>query len=144
MPGPNLPARTADIDSVIDRFYGLSAGLLRAASLLACLVVAISFLMFATDQLGSASSQQAAQVDTTPQPALNAATTGAAPVTAPAQPSSVRRSINHVSAKLTSPFKGFVGSSNSQWLVESVETGLALLVYGFGMGYLVRLLRIRS
>lgn len=135
---------------MLDRFYGLSAALLRASSLLACLIVVISFLMFATDQLGSASSQQAAQAAGGPDPSLGTATTtspssaiaGAAPVAS--QPAPLRRVITRTSHRLTSPFDGFIGSSSSMWFVRSVETVLALLVYGFGMGYLARLLRVRS
>jgi hypothetical protein len=140
---PNLPARTADTEAVIDRFYGLSAGLLRVASLLACLIVVISFLMFATDQLGSVSSRQAAQVAGPDASLDTATTTPSVAAAAPSKPAPLRRAINRTSQRLTSPFDGFVGARSSQWLVRSVEAALALLVYGFGMGYLVRLLRVR-
>jgi hypothetical protein len=36
-----------------------------------------------------------------------------------------------------------VASSSSQWLIRSTKLLLALLVYGFGLGYLARVIRMR-
>ena len=33
--------------------------------------------------------------------------------------------------------------SNSQWAIRGVRLLLALLVYGFGLGYLARVIRVR-
>jgi hypothetical protein len=117
---------------------GLST-LLRLASRIACLIVAVSFVLFVVDQAGSASTHQ--------QNELNEA----APATsrAPALPttkhseSSAREAIDEASSTLTSPFKGATAGSNNQWAIRGVSLVLALLVYGFGVGFLARMLRMR-
>ena len=76
-------------------------------------------------------------------PAL--ASAGTAPsVLAPAPHGSpVRRAIDNASAALTSPFSGIVSSSDGEWAARSAELLIALALYGFGLGYLARVLRIR-
>jgi hypothetical protein len=37
-----------------------------------------------------------------------------------------------------------VVSSSSEWTTRSVKLLLALLVYGFGLGYLARVVRVRA
>ena len=44
---------------------------------------------------------------------------------------------------LTSPFSGIVSASSSEWADHGVRLLLALLVYGFGLGFLARALRVR-
>jgi hypothetical protein len=100
-------------------------------------IVIASFAVFAIDQTKGASVHQ--------QQAL----AGGRPVestggkSAPAHESGVHKAIDDVSGKLTSPFSGVLSGSSSEWAVRSTKLLLALLVYGFGLGFLARTLRVR-
>lgn len=120
------------------------ASALRLASIVVCLIVIVSFALFVINQTGSASAHQ--------QQELNGTTT--APGTQPAQggatsakhakKSSLRTSIDDVSEAITSPFDGLSSGWSSQWLIRGVNLLLALLVYGFGLGFLARVIRVRA
>jgi hypothetical protein len=70
--------------------------------------------------------------------------TGATPAPkAPKKESSTRKTIDEASESLTSPFSGLTSGSNSQWLKRGVNLLLALIVYGFGLAYLARVIRVR-
>jgi putative Ca2+/H+ antiporter (TMEM165/GDT1 family) len=109
------------------------AAILRIASRIICLVVIASFVIFAVGQTSSASTRQQNELNGTS--------------TAPANPShksAVHKAIDEAADKLTSPFSGITAGANSQWAVRGVGTVMALLVYGVGLGYLARVLRIRA
>jgi hypothetical protein len=110
------------------------AGLLRLASWVICLLVAASFLIFVVEQTSSASTHQ--------QEELNE---HRAPNSSPAvkHDSTLHKTIDETADFFTSPFAGIVAGSNSQWVIHGVKTVLALLVYGFALGYLVRVLHVR-
>lgn len=117
----------------------LLGGVLRLASRVACLVVLASFVLFAVEQAGSASSSA--------QNAVLGTNNGAA---APASgshkktaKSALHRAIDEAAERLTSPFSGVTAGDTSQWVIRGVGTLLALVVYGIGVGYLTRLLRLR-
>jgi hypothetical protein len=103
-------------------------------ALICCTLVALSFVLFALDQVSHASKQQVNQLANG---TASSSTTHAAS-TSPGQP---RRFIDDAARTLTSPFRSVVGS-NSQWSVELASTLLALLVYGLGLGYLARYSRV--
>ncbi len=118
--------------------------LLRFASIAICIIVVASFALFVIDQTKSASSHQTEEI------------TGAAPVTASSGPgargspgtssaheSTLHKTIDEASEQLTSPFAGVVSGSSSEWVIRGVKLLLALAVYGFGLGYLARVLRVR-
>lgn len=111
--------------------------LLRIASLLICLVVAASFLVFAIDQTKTASGHQQEQV----------AAIGPGAASTPAKhgthESSIHEGLDEASRTLTSPFAGIVSDSNSEWATRGGRLILALLVYGFGLGFIARTLRVR-
>jgi hypothetical protein len=114
------------------------AGLLRLASLVICLIVLASFAVFAVNQTEGASAHQ--------QRELNIGTSAATP--APAKSSTehkgtLHNALDETSNALTSPFSGVTSGSSSQWTIHTVNLLLALTVYGFGLGYLVRVIRIR-
>jgi hypothetical protein len=116
---------------------------LRIASLIICAIVIASFAMFALDQTSTASGEQQQQVAaaggvTASQPA-GASQSGSTS----SHESSLRKAIDEVASKLTSPFSGIVSGAESEWVVRGVETLLALLVYGFGLGFIARTLRVR-
>ncbi len=111
------------------------AGLLLLASRIVCLIVIASFVVFVVDQTGSASAHQ-----------QNEISEGSAPTSSASNPkheSTLHRTLDETSDALTSPFAGVVSGSNSTWVVHIVRTVLALLVYGFGIAFLVRFIRVR-
>jgi hypothetical protein len=55
----------------------------------------------------------------------------------------VRNAIEEASEWLTSPFAGVTSGSHSTWAIHAVDLLLALLVYGFCVGFLARTLRVR-
>jgi hypothetical protein len=119
---------------------GLST-LVRLLSRIACLIVVASFVLFALDQTSSASEKQQNEVNAIA-PASERTNTPAKPP-AQKQESGVRKAIDEASAQLTSPFKEVTAGSRNQWAIRGVGLVLALLAYGFGLGYLARMLRVR-
>jgi hypothetical protein len=107
------------------------AGILRVASRVICLIVVVSFAIFALGQTSSASTHQVDKVTET------------ATTTHPEHKGTAHKVIDEVAGKLTSPFSGITAGSTSQWAIRGVGTLMALLVYGLGLGYLARVLRIR-
>jgi hypothetical protein len=119
------------------------AGVLRLASLSICLIAIASFGLFVVNQTSSASTHQ--------QDALNSA----APTPAPGEPvtvtrktsssheSSLHRTIDDASNALTSPFSGITAGSSNEWVIRGTKLLLALIVYGFGLGFLARVIRVR-
>jgi hypothetical protein len=95
-----------------------------------CALVVASFAFFASDQLAGVSRHQQDEL-------LPSGKRVSAPRTGHAQP---RAAIDGAAAKLTQPYQGFIDSRN-EWLERGLPTGVALLVYGFGIGAIVRYLR---
>jgi predicted PurR-regulated permease PerM len=115
--------------------------LLRLASLVVCAIVIASFAIFALNQTKTASKRQTEALSSTP--AAAARSSAAASASAKAHESSLHKTIDNASEDFTSPFAGVVSSSSSEWLTRGVKLFLALLVYGVGVGFLARALRIR-
>jgi hypothetical protein len=114
----------------------LLARVLRLASIAICLIALASFAAFALDQTRGASSHQRAKVD-------EAAPGGAAPSppkSKTGQKSAIHETVDKAFATLSSPFKAVTSGSSSQWTIQIVDTLLVLLVYGFGLSFLARLL----
>lgn len=120
----------------------LLAGALRLASLALCLIVVTSFALFVVNQTGSASAHQQEELNgptiTTAAPAQ-----GGPPATAHRDKSTLRSRIDEVAKAVTSPFSAVTNGSSSQWVIRGVGLLLALLVYGFGLGFLARVIRVR-
>jgi hypothetical protein len=128
-----------------------------------CLIVGASFFVFAIDQTKSASAQQTEEVTARPAVGTSTGTTTTATATtsattasgtasnasgndspsAPKKENSVHKALDEASSSLTSPFAGVLASSDSEWATRGVKLLLALIVYGFGLGYLARMLRVR-
>jgi hypothetical protein len=111
------------------------AGLLRLASRVVCLIVIASFLVFVVNQTGSASTHQQNKLSGESEQAPNGSNAK--------HESTLHRTLDETSDTLTSPFAGVVSGSHSQWAIRGVKLLLALLVYGFGLSYLARVLRVR-
>ena len=114
--------------------------LLRLGSRIACAIVVLSFALFVIDQAGNASAHQQNEV--------NASAPGGAPPPkakskAKQHKSDLRETIDEASSTITSPFAGVVTGTHNEWATRGVRMLLALLVYGFGIGYLARMLRVR-
>jgi hypothetical protein len=114
------------------------ANLLRLATVTICLVTIASFGLYAINQTDNASAHQQ-------QTLANEGSTGVSAVrTREAHTTGVRGVIDEVSETLTSPFEGVTASSHSEWVKRGVSLLLALVVYGFGLGFLARFVRVRA
>jgi hypothetical protein len=104
-----------------------------------CVIVVASFVTFAVEQTKSASGHQREQITG---PSVTASTSSAS--AQPAEhPSAFHEALDEASSELTSPFSSLVSSSSSEWATRGFRMLAALLVYGFGLGYLARSLRVR-
>ena len=119
----------------MDYMYAALARTLRIGSLIVCLIVVASFSMFAFDQVNGASEHQQTEIATgsyTP------------PAPPPPHHGGVRAFIDRLNHGVTSIFAGLTAGSHSEWVVHGVQTLLALLVFGFGLGYIARFVRVRA
>jgi hypothetical protein len=112
--------------------------LVRIASMLTCLIVAASFVVFAVEQTGSASSHQQALI--TNSPGAGAPRTSG---DSGSHESSARKLLDEASTDLTSPFAGAVSGAHSEWVSRGGRLLLTLAIYGFGVGFLARVLTVR-
>jgi hypothetical protein len=125
------------------------ARLVRILSAALCLIAVGWFVGFVVEQSKQASAHQQAELNGTgpPQPATpgGASTTGAKTNTPSAtKKSGVREAVDNAFKTISSPFSGLTSGLSSAWTLHIVDTLLALLLYGFGLGYLARLLRFGS
>ena len=111
---------------------------MRLASLVICLIVIASFAIFAIDQTKGASAHQQQELTVGTREA-----TAGSPKTASTHESGLHEAIDEASNQLTSPFSGITSGSSSEWAIHGVNLLLALAVYGFGLGYLARVIRVR-
>jgi hypothetical protein len=109
-------------------------GALRWAAIAATLFLVTGFVMFAGDEMSHASAQQVTYLSSTDSGQERARE---------AHHSSVREAIDDVDDVLLRPFTGVANSSN-HWVRQGIPTLLALLIYGFGLGFLARYVRVRS
>jgi hypothetical protein len=111
---------------------------IRAVAIAASAIVLISFGLFAIDQARAGSKREQdklAQQDT------------ADPTTAQERRrekahSGIRESIDDADDFLLSPFTGIV-DGGGDWVKRGIPTGIALVVYGFGLGFVARFMRGR-
>jgi hypothetical protein len=113
----------------------LLARLLRLASIVICLIALASFVTFAVDQAGNGSSHQQAEVNAVESSGGEPATRSKA-----GQESSLHKALDKAFSTLASPFAGITSGSHSQWTIQIVDTLLVLLVYGFALSFVARLL----
>jgi len=108
---------------------GVVHRLLTSISLICCLLVCASFVLFAHDQIAGASKHQTSE--------LVAGSTSPTATTSSHKVGQPRRFIDAVAGDLTSPFDSIVRSDND-WVRRGFPTVVALLVYGLGLGMLSR------
>ncbi len=111
-------------------------GMLQLAGRIACLIVIAWFAVFAIDQTGDASARQQSQIN-------EESTRGSAARHSTTSGGASKSTLDEVSEAITSPFAAAVPDSRSEWTSHVVRTLLALLVYGLGIGFLVRFIRMR-
>ena len=110
-------------------------GVLRWVALVVSLLVVAGFAMFAADQLTHASHQQVSAIDDSPAQHQGTGHAGSR--------SSFRKAIDDVDDVLLKPFSG-VASTSDSWVRHGIPTLLAILVYGVGLGFLARYMRVRG
>jgi hypothetical protein len=111
--------------------------LLRFIAIVACLVATASMGLYAVNQTDNASAHQ--------QETLATGTTEPAQLqTSEAKSKGVRGVIDETAKALASPFDGATASSNSEWVKRGAGLGFVLLVYGFGLGFIARFIRVRA
>jgi hypothetical protein len=110
----------------------------RFASLAICLIAVASFVAFAVEQSKGASAHQQAELEPSGVAPQTGGPTGAS--TKPAE-GGLHKAIDDATAKLSSPFSALTSRISSQWTLHIVTTLLMLLVYGFGLGLLARVVR---
>ncbi len=122
---------------------------LRLVSVVLCLIVGVSFALFAIDQTSNASAHQQRELNNEIPPPPDGITETAAAASTSSQPkstndeSSPRKTIDEVAEAVTSPFSGIVESWSSEWLKRGVLLLLTLAIYGFGVGFAARAIRVR-
>jgi len=114
------------------------ARLLRLASAALCLIAIASFAIFAVGQTNSASNHQQ-EVLASPTNSVGANETGSKP----AHESSLHRYIDEASSAITAPFSSITSGYTSEWAEHGVDLLLVLVVYGFGLGFLARMIAVR-
>jgi hypothetical protein len=117
--------------------------IVRTLSIAASAIVALSYLMFAWDEVdrGSKEQQQAVGVGTgnRVEIAIDPAPTADQETLREQSHSSVREAIDDADDVLLQPFTGLV-ESTSNWVIRGVPTMIGLLVYGLGLGLLANFL----
>jgi hypothetical protein len=109
---------------------------LRIAAVAASVFVVLGWSLFAIDQTRGASHASVAGISGDP-------TTFPDPT--PRQEAArekvhgnVREFIDDVNDILLAPFAGLVDQSDSEWVRRTIPALIALIVYGFGLGFLAR------
>jgi predicted PurR-regulated permease PerM len=119
------------------------AGLLRLASVVLCLIVIVSFAMFVIDQTGSASAHQQAVVNAAAPGSAALPTSHATPASKKQDESAARKTIDEASEAITSPFSFATEATSSEWLSRAIGLLLTLFFYGFVLGFITRMIRVR-
>ena len=119
------------------------ASALRLASFVLCLIVIASFALFAINQTSNASAHQQQQLsEAAPTPA-GGAPQDSAKTRAHSSKSSARKAGDEAADAVTSPFSAATDATSSEWLKHAIALLLTLLVYGFGLAFVARVIRVR-
>lgn len=108
-------------------------GLVLLASRVACLIMIAWFVVFAVDQSKTAATHQLGELAGTGQQSQ---------ARAPGKPKTATKVLDEAAKVLTSPFASLT-SGRSAWAEHGLDTLIALLIYGFGVGFVIRFLRVR-
>jgi hypothetical protein len=109
-------------------------GVLRGVAVLASAIIALSFVLFAVEEVRDASKrQQSAAVDPG----------GAAERRRAATHTKAREVVDDANDVLLRPFAGVIDSENP-WAARGVPALIGLLLYGLGLAYLARRVDVRA
>lgn len=115
------------------------------ASVVICLIVIASFGVFAINQTNTASAHQQQTLNESAPPGTQTSPASTdSSSSGEAHKSAAHKALDEASDTLTSPFSGVSARWSSEWAKRAVGTLLALLVYGFGLGYLGRMIRAKA
>jgi hypothetical protein len=117
------------------------AGLIRLVSVVTSLIVIVSFVLFAIDESNaatSASTRAIAGASSSPDP------TPHEEVVRERAHSKPREAVDDADDVLLRPFAWAADGSSSRWVRKGIPTLLALLIYGFALSFLIRMVRIRA
>jgi hypothetical protein len=115
------------------------AAALRLASILLCLIVGVSFALYVIDKTSNASAHQQRAVN-----APNEQPQSGNPTKTRSGEGSARTKIDEAAEAVTSPFSGITEGWSSEWSKRGELLLLTLAFYGFGLGFIARLIRIRA
>ncbi len=121
---------------------------LRTASIAICLLVAAYFVVFALNQTSTASGEQQEELGSktpaaqTAPAAPGAATAPATTSSTPAREGGLHRDLDEAAEALTAPMSGL--ASQGGWGDHALRLIFALLLYGFALAYIARVLRVRT
>jgi len=107
---------------------------IRMFAIVASVLIALGFVLFAADELGNASERQRS-VLADPDSAQERARES--------RQSRARELIDDANDALLKPFAD-VASTGDVWVVRGVPTLLGLLIYGLGLGFLARYVNSRA
>jgi hypothetical protein len=125
------------------------------------MIAIVSFLLFAVNQTGTASAHQQRVLNgeaPAPRVAGELNSNGESQLgsfgvhhpgvhqsrTSSGRVGSLHKSIDEASEALASPFSGITSSSNGEWGTRVIRLLLLLGVYGLGLGFLARALRVHG
>jgi len=118
--------------------------MLRLASVGLCLITIASFALFAVNQTSTASvHQQKVLNDELPASSGARGTRSGSAAGGGEHKSSLRKVVDDASNAITSPFSGATSGTHSEWTIRTIRLLIALAVYGFGLGFLARMIRVR-
>jgi hypothetical protein len=109
----------------------MPARVIRSIAVLSCLVLTVSFALFALDQARSASQTSVREIAGKTQYGPPAAASDA-------HHTWVRRTIDSGATALDTPFTSLGLQSSDHWADRGALFALGLLVYGAGLGFLAR------
>jgi hypothetical protein len=115
------------------------AAALRLASLILCLIVGVSFVLFAIHQTSDASAHQQHVVNAPNEPQKRAGSAATRD-----EAGSPRKTIDEATETVTSPFSSVTEGWSSEWSKRGVLLLLTLAIYGFGFGFVARFMRVRA
>ncbi len=119
------------------------ARILRLASVVASVIVLVSFALFAIDETRNAAEESAAAVaglDATRAPTPTASEERARE----RAHNSVREAIDDANDILVAPFAPIADGMSSSWATRGIPALLALLIYGFALSFLARFAKGRA
>jgi hypothetical protein len=123
------------------------AAALRLASIGLCLIVGASFALFAIEQTSNASAHQRQKVDAAgerPSSAPNKQPDGGSASAKHSGEGSARKAIDEAAETVTSPFSAVTDGWSGEWSKRGVLLLLTLAIYGFGLGFIARIMRVRA